>query len=80
MPFVELVTNVTLTHAQAEEVALSLSTFCAQTLKIPEAAFGINVRANEVLTFGGNWDPCTPLSSSSSSSSYFPSPPSSCIL
>lgn len=61
MPFVELITNVTLTRAQAEEVALSLSAFAAETLKKPESAFGINVRANEVLTFAGNWDPCTPF-------------------
>ena len=59
MPFLELITNVTLTRAQTEEVALSLSAFAAQTLKKPEVAFGINVRANEVLTFAGNWDPCT---------------------
>jgi hypothetical protein len=58
MPFLELITNVTLTRAQAEEVALSLSAFAAVTLKKPESAFGINVRANEVLTFAGNWDPC----------------------
>jgi len=24
----------------------------------PEAVFGINVRAGEVLTFAGNFDPC----------------------
>lgn len=60
MPFLEIITNITLTRAQAEELALSLSAFAAETLKMPQAAFGINVRANEVLTFAGNWDPCTP--------------------
>jgi len=58
MPFVELVTNVSLTRAQAEELALSLSACAAETLQKPEIAFGINVRANEVLTFAGNQDPC----------------------
>jgi phenylpyruvate tautomerase len=58
MPFLELITNVTLTRAQTEEVALSLSAFAAETLKKPESAFGINVRANEVLTFAGTWAPC----------------------
>ena len=58
MPFIELITNVTLTRAQTEELALSLSAHAAETLKKPEIAFGINVRANEVLTFAGNWDPC----------------------
>ena len=59
MPFLELITNVTLTRAQTEELALSLSAHAAETLQKPESAFGINVRANEVLTFAGNWDPCT---------------------
>jgi hypothetical protein len=58
MPFVELITNVSLTRAQAEELALSLSACAAETLQKPEFAFGINVRANEVLTFAGNQDPC----------------------
>jgi Macrophage migration inhibitory factor (MIF) len=58
MPFVELITNVSLTRAQTEELALSLSACAAETLQKPEFAFGINVRANEVLTFAGNQDPC----------------------
>ena len=58
MPFVELVTNVSLTRAQTEELALSLSACAAETLQKPEFVFGINVRANEVLTFAGNCDPC----------------------
>jgi hypothetical protein len=58
MPFVELITNVSLTRKQTEELALSLSTCAAETLQKPEFVFGINVRANEVLTFAGNWDPC----------------------
>jgi hypothetical protein len=58
MPFVELITNVSLTRAQVEELALSLSVCAAETLQKPELAFGINVRANEVLTFAGNQDPC----------------------
>jgi phenylpyruvate tautomerase len=58
MPFVELITNVSLTRAQTEELALSLSACAAETLQKPEFVFGINVRANEVLTFAGNWDPC----------------------
>ena len=58
MPFVELVTNVSLTRAQTEELALSLSACAAETLQKPEFVFGINVRANEVLTFAGNQDPC----------------------
>jgi hypothetical protein len=58
MPFVELITNVSLTRAQTEELALSLSACAAETLQKPEVAFGINVRANEVLTFAGNQDPC----------------------
>jgi hypothetical protein len=60
MPFVELITNVSLTRAQTEELALSLSACAAETLQKPEFAFGVNVRANEVLTFAGNWDPCMP--------------------
>jgi phenylpyruvate tautomerase len=58
MPFVELITNVSLTRGQTEELALSLSACAAETLQKPEFVFGINVRANEVLTFAGNWDPC----------------------
>jgi len=54
MPFVELITSVALTRAQAKEIAFSLSAFAAATLKKPEPAFGTNVLANEVLAFAGN--------------------------
>ena len=58
MPFLELLTNVELSKDEAKSLALELSATAAKILKKPEPAFGINVRAGEVLTFAGNFDPC----------------------
>lgn len=58
MPFLELLTNVELSKDEARNLALELSAHAAKVLGKPESAFGINIRAGEVLTFAGNFDPC----------------------
>ncbi|EEH05802.1 conserved hypothetical protein [Histoplasma capsulatum var. duboisii H88] len=61
MPFLELLTNATLSREQSKELALSLSKTASEILRKPEALISVRVQANEVLTFAGTHDPCFQL-------------------
>ncbi|OJD28027.1 hypothetical protein ACJ73_00582 [Blastomyces percursus] len=59
MPFLELLTNVTL--PRAEDHALSLSKTAAEMLEKPESLISFQVCVDEILTFAGTHDPCFQL-------------------
>ncbi|KKZ68187.1 hypothetical protein EMCG_06148 [[Emmonsia] crescens] len=61
MPFLELLTNVTLSREQSKELALSLSRAASEILKKPESLISVQIRADEILTFAGTHDPCFQL-------------------
>ncbi|PGH05009.1 hypothetical protein AJ79_06895 [Helicocarpus griseus UAMH5409] len=61
MPFLELLTNVALSREQSKDLAISLSNKASEALKKPVALIGVQIRADEILTFAGTHDPCFQL-------------------
>ncbi|KDR81866.1 hypothetical protein GALMADRAFT_90274 [Galerina marginata CBS 339.88] len=59
MPTLNLVTNVKVADPKA--FVLEFSKFGADTLKKPEAYISVIFTYNELLTFGGNFDPAISL-------------------
>lgn len=79
MPFLELLTNATLSREQSKELALSLSKTASEILRKPEALISVRVQANEVLTFAGTHDPCINPSVATSKSLNFPFHKADCL-